>query len=159
VPTFVKDILELAVAIELESAAVYEVFARTFSKDGDLSCFWRLYAEAERYHAASIRIHQATFGELPVAGDRFPAEVADSQRFFDRLRAWRQDFERTPPPLGVAFDVAQQIESHTAELHGRTQFFALYPRFQDLFLRMTEEDLGHREMLIEARARFSVTPG
>lgn len=54
------EIIDLAVNIELECAALYEVYARCFASQDELVYFWRLYAEAERYHAASIRIHQAS---------------------------------------------------------------------------------------------------
>jgi hypothetical protein len=153
-PTFVREILDLAVAIEHECAGVYEVFARQFSEDDDLSCFWRLYAEAERYHGASIRIHQATFAD-PVDGDDFPTEVGESREFLDRLRGIRKTWEQKKPTLDQAFAAAKEIESTTAELHGRTQFFRLYPRFEDLFLRMVAEDESHRDMLVEAERRFA----
>lgn len=154
--SFLKDILELAVAIELECAAVYEVFARRFGDDHELSCFWRLYAEAERYHAASIRIHQATFGEIETAaGDLFPTEAEESRRFLEQLRRWRTDFEQRAPTRAEAFMVAREIEASTAELHGRTQFFSIYPRFSELFSRMVEEDLSHRDMLVDAERRFT----
>ena len=54
---FLREILDLAVAIELECAGVYEVFASQFTENEELATFWRLYAEAERYHAATIRLH------------------------------------------------------------------------------------------------------
>lgn len=153
--TFLRDVLELAVAIEHECAAVYEVFGRRFADDGEFSAFWRLYAEAERYHGASIRIHQATFGQGPAAeGDQFNAEADESERFLERLRGWRTRFGSGLLTRAEAFEVAKEIEGSTAELHGRTQFFRLYPRFQELFLRMTEEDTQHREMLGDAEKRF-----
>jgi hypothetical protein len=154
--TFAKEILDLAVAIEHECAGVYEVFARQFSHDEDLSCFWRLYAEAERYHGASIRIHQATFAE-PVDGDEFPTEVGESRQFLDHLRGMRETYTKKKPSLDEAFAAAKQIESTTAELHGRTQFFRLYPRFQELFQRMAAEDESHRDMLVEAERRFQAS--
>lgn len=153
--TFLKDVLELAVGIEHECAGVYEVFARRFADDGEFSAFWRLYAEAERYHGASIRIHQATFGQGAAAdGDQFNAEAEASERFLEQLKGWRQRFSSGPITRAEAFEVAKAIESSTAELHGRTQFFKLYPRFQELFERMTEEDVQHREMLGDAERRF-----
>jgi hypothetical protein len=152
-PTFAKEILDLAVAIEHECAGVYEVFARQFSEDEDLACFWRLYAEAERYHGASIRIHQVTFAD-PVDGDAFPGEATESRAFLERLRQMRVQYDAARPTLVEAFAAAKEIESATAELHGRTQFFKLYPRFQELFARMVAEDESHRNMLAEAEARF-----
>lgn len=153
--TFLKDVLELAVAIEHECAAVYETFARRFADDGEFSAFWRLYAEAERYHGATIRIHQATFGNGAAAdGDQFNAEAAESERFLEQLRGWRTKYASGPITRAEAFAVAKDIEGATAELHGRTQFFRLYPRFQELFARMTEEDTQHRAMLGDAEGRF-----
>jgi hypothetical protein len=137
--TFHKDILELSVAIELECAAVYEVFAKRFGADDDLSMFWRLYAEAER----------------SADGDSFPSEVEASRGFLDKLRSWRREFDARMPTRPEAFGIAREIEGHTAELHGRTQFFKLYPRFRELFQRMVEEDLSHRDMLVDAERRFS----
>lgn len=152
-----QEILDLAVAIELECAGVYEVFAKRFTEDEDFSMFWRLYAEAERYHGASIRIHQATFGDEQLALSQFAAEADASRAFLDRLRGWRRDFEKRMPTRNEAFGIAKEIETHTAELHGRTQFFALYPRFEELFRRMVDEDLSHRDMLVDAERRFLVS--
>lgn len=153
--SFLHDILQLAVDIELECAGVYEVFAKQSGTDDELVAFWRLYAEAERYHAATIRIHQTTFHEAVADGDSFPVEVEASRAFLTQLRTWRDEYSRSKPPLTRMFEVAGYIESHTAELHGRTQFFALYPRFAELFERMAEEDRDHRGLLDTARDRFT----
>ncbi|MFN7144100.1 MAG: hypothetical protein ACK4YP_10005, partial [Myxococcota bacterium] len=88
------DIIDLAVAIELECAALYEVFARCFGGRDEVVYFWRIYAEAERYHAASIRIHQAAFsGEKLEALD---VGVTEAARVLDEIRAMRIGYERTP---------------------------------------------------------------
>ena len=58
--TFLKDVLRIAVDIELECAAVYEVFAQHCADHAELSIFWRLYAEAERDLSRSLN------GELTV---------------------------------------------------------------------------------------------
>ena len=91
-PMSAAEIIELSVGIELECAGLYEVFAKNFQGRAELVYFWKLYAEAERYHAASIRIHQATFtGE----GQAAPAADLDAARaFLGELRALRARYEK-----------------------------------------------------------------
>lgn len=154
--TFLKDIIEVAIDIELVVADLYDTFASNFSDDEELSLFWRLYAEAERYHAATIRVHQAAFAQGDVVdGDAFPTEMSESLAFVDKVKQWIADYQATPPTVEQAFEVARTIENSAAEIHGRTQFFRLYPQFRELFVSMVEEDLGHRHMLEEAAQRFT----
>ena len=147
-----SEIIELSVAIELECAALYEVFAKTFQGRADLVYFWKLYAEAERYHAATIRIHQATF--LP--SERAPAAVDGSgaRSFLEELRGLRGRYERELISVKEALRIARMVEEHSEELHGRTQFFADNPSLQDLFSKMAEEDRAHRDMLSTAEHKF-----
>jgi hypothetical protein len=152
----VKDMLELCVAIELECAAVYDVLAKQYAHNEELAVFWRLYAEAERYHAATIRIHQHSFGTDEMASERaLETDVVETRAFLQQLRDWRDQFAGGNAPLAEAFGVAQQIEDSTAELHGRTQFFKGYPSFAELFKQMMDDDLEHRDMLGEAMTRFA----
>lgn len=145
-------LIELAVAIELECAALYEVFARRFQGNDEFVYFWRLYAEAERYHAASIRIHQATFaGDEPVAE---PIDIAGARGLLDELRLTRGRVERDPITAAEALRLARHVEEHSAELHGRTQFFAGNTEFAEMFERMAEEDRAHRDMLGSAERKF-----
>ena len=151
---FLREILDLAIAIELECAGVYEVFASQFTENEELATFWRLYAEAERYHAATIRLHQATFTGTAVDTDSFPTEVAQSRAFLEQLRAWRKEYAANKPSLTEAFTKPRQIEGSTAELHGRTQFFKVYPSFEELFTLFIKEDEEHRQLLDDAESRW-----
>jgi len=155
VNTFASDILDLAVKIELECAAVYEALGKAFVQHPELSMFWKLYAETERYHAACIRVHQASLlSHGALEGDAFPAEVEESRELLQRLQHWKKDLRTNQPSVAEAFSLARSLENHTAELHGRTQFFALYPEFQELFQQMVEEDREHRAFLDSAEKRF-----
>jgi hypothetical protein len=149
------DIIDLAVAIELECAALYEVFARCFGGRDEVVYFWRIYAEAERYHAATIRIHQAAFANAGSEG--LEVGVAEASRVLDEIRSMRTAFERTPPTLREALQAARQVEESSAELHGRTQFFKLHPDLAELFLKMAEEDKAHRDVLATAEERFGAS--
>ena len=152
----VRDMLELCVAIELECAAVYDMLAKQYGDNEELTVFWRLYAEAERYHAATIRIHQHSFETDDMAVEQALETDADETRtFLDQLRSWRDEFATGRPSLERAFEVAQVIEDSTAELHGRTQFFKAYPSFHLLFQQMTDDDKEHRDMLSSAVERFA----
>lgn len=156
---FLNNVMEVAVAIELEVAAVYDLFAETFAASEELSLFWRLYAETERYHAATIRIHQTAFVQPEIMAtameEEFPTEFGETREFLAKIRALREGFVETPPSLEQAFEAAKFLESDAAEVHGRTQFFKIYPQFHNLFLTLVEEDLGHRKMLVEAQERFA----
>lgn len=146
------DIIDLAVAIELECAALYEVFARCFGGKDEVVYFWRIYAEAERYHAASIRIHQAAFSGEELQG--LDVGLDEAAKVLAEIRGMRETYERTPPSIGEALRAARRVEESSAELHGRTQFFKLHPHFAELFQQMAEEDRAHRDVLATAERRF-----
>ncbi|MBM4389579.1 MAG: hypothetical protein FJ090_00545 [Deltaproteobacteria bacterium] len=150
-----KDVLELAVAIELECAALYEVFAKTFADKRELAYFWRLYAEAERYHAASIRIHQSAMSTARPQGEQgYDAESTDAAAFLAEIREERARCERHGIGVADALRLARRVEEHSAELHGRTQFFKLFPEFGDLLVKMADEDKAHRDLLATAEKRW-----
>jgi hypothetical protein len=129
------------------------VFGRRFSHDPELVYFWRLYAEAERYHGATLRLHRAAFvPELDTSA--LPAGHDDLRALLAEVRGLRERWERTAPSLGEALDAAQRIEETTAEVHGRTQFFRGLPGYEDVLEKMVEEDRAHREVLAAAHARF-----
>lgn len=149
----VPNIIDLAVNIELEVAALYEAYARVFGGRQEVAYFWRLYAEAERYHAATIRIHQASFQET-VTEDDTEVDLSDAVRFLDELRALRTQAEKSPPTILEALAVARRVEENSAELNGRTQFFRRHPGLAELFKRMAEEDRAHRDVLTTAEQRW-----
>jgi hypothetical protein len=64
-------------------------------------------------------------------------------------------YEREPITVAEAMGLARKVEEHSAELHGRTQFFAGVPELQELFVKMAEEDRAHRDMLSTAAQKFS----
>ena len=150
----IGDIIDHAVAIELECAALYEVFARAFSGTPELVYFWRLYAEAERYHAASIRIHQAAFASV-AKKDALPVGVKEARKFLDQLKVTRLKCEKKAPTVKEALRIARDLEDSSAELHARTQFFKLYPEMAELFAKMSEEDRAHRDVLKSAEEKFA----
>ena len=151
-----KDVLELAVAIELECAGLYEVFAKRFSGRRDLSYFWMNYAEAERYHAASIRIHQSALAGMPQEGEQeFDSESTDAAGFLGAVRTAREKAERDGVSIGEALKLARWVEESSAELHGRIQFFKVFPEFGDLLQKMAEEDRAHRDLLASAEKRWA----
>lgn len=151
-----KEVLELAVAIELECAALYEVFAKRSAPKQDLVYFWRLYAEAERYHAASIRIHQSTLASLTPAGEQaYDVEADDARVFLAEIKTDRERCERDGVTVRESMALARKVEENAAELHGRTQFFKLFPEYGDLLQKMAEEDRAHRDMLTTAEKRWA----
>lgn len=150
-----KDVLEVAVSIELECAALYEVFANRFSARRELVYFWMNYAEAERYHAASIRIHQSSLAGMPEVGQQaFDVEQDEANRFLLEVRNARQRSEREGVTIGEALRLARWAEESAAELHGRVQFFKVFPEFGDILQKMAEEDRTHRDMLASAEKRW-----
>jgi hypothetical protein len=149
-----QDIIELAVAIELECAGLYEVFAKNFAGDAELVYFWKLYAEAERYHGATIRIHQAAFSD-GVDPARLQVGSEDMLSLLSYIRENRTRYEREKPTVQDAMRIARRIEESSAELHGRTQFFKLHPSYAELFEKMAEEDRAHRDVLVAAEQKFT----
>jgi hypothetical protein len=147
------SIIDLAVTIELECAALYEAYARCFSGKDEIVYFWRLYAEAERYHAATIRIHQASFQSTPT--DEVEVLPAEAQEFLEALKKHRADAERKVPDILRALEVARWVEESSADMHARTQFFKHHPELAELFARMAEEDRAHRDVLKSAELKFA----
>lgn len=153
-----KDVLELAVGIELECAALYEVFAKRSTNRRELVYFWMNYAEAERYHAASIRIHQSALAGMPEMGEqKFELESTEAAAFLAEVRAAREKCEREGVTIGDALRLARWVEEHSAELHGRIQFFKVFPEFGDLLQKMAEEDRAHRDLLSSAEKRWAAS--
>ena len=149
----VGNIIDLAVTIELECAALYEAYARCFAGQDEVFYFWHLYAEAERYHAATIRIHQASFQE---AGPTDPKVIPEEAvAFLEALKKHRADAERKRPSVIEALRVARWVEESSAEIHARTQFFREHPHLAELFARMAEEDRAHRDVLASAEQKFA----
>lgn len=147
------SIIDLAVTIELECAGLYEAYARCFAGRDDIVYFWRLYAEAERYHAATIRIHQATFQDTgPEESEVIPAEA---QAFLEALKRHRADAERKQVGIVEALKVARWVEESSADMHARAQFFRRHPELAELFARMAEEDRAHRDVLTSAEEKFA----
>ncbi len=146
------DIIELAVAIELECAALYEVFAAAFADNAELHYFWKLYAEAERYHGATIRIHAAAFQTAPDASQLVVGPV-EMTELLALVRENRVRFERAAPTVLEALRLARQIEDSSAEVHLRAQFFKGHA-LAELFQKMAEEDRAHRNVLETAEQRF-----
>jgi hypothetical protein len=154
-----RDVLELAVGIELECAALYEVFAKRSTNRRELVYFWMNYAEAERYHAASIRIHQSALAGMPEVGEqKFEVEEKEAASFLAQVRAARERCEREGVTIGEALKLARWVEEHSAELHGRIQFFKVFPEFGDLLQKMAEEDRAHRDLLSSAEKRWANAP-
>ncbi len=149
------NIVDLAVTIELECAGLYEAYARCFAGKDEIVYFWRLYAEAERYHAATIRIHQASFDAVPTATDIIPEEA---QQFLDQLKKHRADAEHKIPSIVEALRVARWVEDSSADMHARAQFFKNHPQLTELFARMAEEDRAHRDVLTSAEEKFAPAP-
>ena len=151
-----NDVLELAVSIELECAGLYEVFAKRFANKRELVYFWMNYAEAERYHAASIRIHQSALAGMPPVGEQaFDVESGEARTFLGEVKAAREKAEREGVSIGEALKLARWVEESSAELHGRIQFFKVFPEFGDLLQKMAEEDRAHRDLLESAEKRWA----
>ena len=147
------NIIETAVAIELECAGLYEVFAQRFASTPEFVTFWRLYAEAERYHGATIRVHQMAFADR-IAQEQLAATAAEMNELLAYIRERRARYEREAPTAAEALAIARHIEASSAELHGRTQFFAHLPEYVEFFEKMAEEDRAHREVLDTAVRKF-----
>jgi hypothetical protein len=148
------NIIETAVAIELECAGLYEVFAQRFSGKPEFVTFWRLYAEAERYHGATIRVHQMAFADR-IAQEQLAASPVEMVELLTYIRSHRARYERETLSAEEALGIARHIETSSAELHGRTQFFAHLPEYAEFFEKMSEEDRAHREVLDTAVRKFS----
>jgi hypothetical protein len=146
-----SELVDLAIAIEHACAGVYDVFSSAFADDETLRSFWGTYAEAERYHGAMIALHRAAFLADDADPGEFPMELGESRRFLEQLEAWQERYTAHPPSRGEAFALAERIEAHTAELHGRRQFYGRQPQLADLFERMVQEDEDHRRLLADAQ--------
>lgn len=150
-----REFITLAADIELAVAGIYDHFAHQFSDDVEFSTFWRLSAEAERYHAATIRIHEATAKQDQVVDEaQLPIQVDEARKLLDQLQQTAAELAAAPLTATQAIDLALQIEGEGAEVHGRSQFSFLYPELEDLFSRLAEEDRAHRKSFALAKTKF-----
>lgn len=151
-----KEFIKLAARVEERVAVIYELFATHFKTDPELSYFWRLSAEAERYHAASIRLHNLTVDtEKPTDMSNLPVAMGELAEFIDELDSISARYRDSTPTVSEALQTAIHIESDGCEVHGRTQFSFLYPKLADLFQQLEEEDRAHRQTFLTALNRFN----
>ncbi len=150
-----REFITLAADIELAVAAIYDHFAQQFSDNVEFSTFWRLSAEAERYHAATIRIHEATAKPDQVVDEsQLPIQVEEARGLLADLEKTLADVATKPLSAGDAIELALKIEGEGAEVHGRSQFSFLYPELEELFSRLAEEDRTHRKSFALAKSKF-----
>ncbi len=148
----------LAAGIEDAVAAIYDQFAERFSKQEEFALFWRLSAEAERYHSATIRLHGALLNlDQPVDEAMMQVDLEAMSSFLARLEGISERCAAQPCDASQALDLAIEIESNGCEVHGRTQFAPLYPGLAGLFEKLAEEDRAHRRSFAAARQRFHGT--
>jgi hypothetical protein len=156
--SMLKDYVQLAAEIELAVAELYDMFASTFSKNEELSHFWRLSAEAERYHAATIHVHLLVLEESQAdSAPQLPVEMDEMKRFQQQIAEIKARCLTRAPSPAEALLLAQKVEEQGSETHGRAQFDFLYPSLKDLFVRMAEEDLAHRRSFASAMGKFAQT--
>lgn len=143
---FLREYIELAARLELEVADLYEFFSGVFSQDPERSHFWRLSAEAERYHAATIHVHLVVLEEQrDLQHPELPVAIDDMKKLIGQVTLLRKRFGEQAPTLRQALEAAIMVEESGSETHGRSQFEFLYPGLRDLFVRMADEDLAHRQ--------------
>lgn len=154
--TALVEYIQLSARVEDAVARIYDHFGTIFAERPELSHFWKLSAEAERYHAATIRLYELTVSpDLPVDETCLPKAIDETRRHLDEILAVEEACKATPPTPEGAIDVAIRLESNAAEAHGRTQFSFLFPALKDLFVRLAEEDQAHRTTFEAARARLA----
>jgi rubrerythrin len=139
------EYIELAARLEIEVAELYNSIAEVFADDVEFANFWRLSAEAERYHAATILVHMHVFEarDLPTH-PLLPVEMSSMRALLARLAEIRTQVASRPPTRREALEIALEIEENGAEVHGRSQFEWLYEDMRALFVSMAQEDLAHR---------------
>ena len=153
-----RAFIGLAAGIEDAVAAIYDQFAERFSVQEEFALFWRLSAEAERYHSATISLHGALLDlDKPVDETVMRADLDAMSSFLERLEGIRERCVAQPCDATQALDLAIEIESDGCEVHGRTQFAPLYPGLAALFEKLAEEDRAHRRSFAAARQRFHGT--
>ena len=159
-PMALRDYINLAAQVEDTVARIYDLFGTQFAANVEFSHFWRLSAEAERYHAATIRLHLAVLPDNSSADEsKLPLALQETQEFLGALEEKATTCTVSPPSQAEAIDLALWIESHGSEVHGRTQFAFLQPTMAELFRRLEEEDRVHRRTFEVARTRFDGSAG
>jgi len=152
----VKEYIHLAAETEDAVARIYELFGGLFSSNVEFCDFWRLSAEAERYHAATIRLYDLVLADQATSEPaRVAAGVDDTRALLTRLQAEAARLEHATPSMQEALDIAIHIEAEGSEIHGRGQFAFLFPALSDLFERLDQEDRAHRRTFEAARSRFA----
>ncbi len=155
-PYSLEDFIETAARIEDRVAEIYDLMGTRFSHQQEFALFWRLCAEAERYHAASIRLYRSLLPEGQAVEDgRIEAQMKDLLDFMEKLDELENRCGDSELTGQDALGLAIEIESHCAESHGRSQFGSFYPDLGALFEKLAEEERVHRRTFTSARTRFS----
>jgi len=140
-----EDFLELAKKVELQLAALYDLFARTFVQDRE---FWKKMANEENTHARLIGKFEEQYKK------KFPKKISDksiSMKLVNVLSdiseytagQWNRKIERKE-----AFEKALECESLTVEAFFHDFFQNLPAGDDDDILKMIQrQDKRHMEDL------------
>ena len=151
----ISELMDRSSLVELKVAKIYDTLAAVFHDNVALSSFWTLFAEAERYHSLILQmqkhlIDHQTASKAKIEAWKHDVEtmLAYLERQIERLdKGWR-------PSVTEAFSLADHIENQVAE--AQTHSFKMVDKSDmgQLVRKLHEEDLRHRDKLLEARSRF-----
>ncbi len=152
----ITELMDRSSLVELKVARVYDALARVFDDEPALSRFWALFAEAERYHSLIIQMQKHLIDPGAATRERIDAWKADVEQMLSYLdeQIARLEDDEWEPSVSEAFALADHIENQVAE--AQTHSFRMVDRSDigDLVSRLHEEDLRHRDKLLQARRRF-----
>lgn len=151
-----KMLLDRSSTIELKVAEVYDLFGQCFSEDPRLHNFWRLFAEAERYHSLLIQMQKVLLSHVQLDAERlfrWQQEVEDATTYLNNITRRIRE-EGWSPSIPEAFMMAHEIEGRSLEIQARSLEFADQSTIGELFTSLHEEDMGHRHKLLVARSQF-----
>jgi len=145
--TKLSAVIDESINLELNVAALYNVFCRSFPEDVDF--WWNLVIE-ENNHAALLK----SIRDIFIPGDVLPAElISSSLRDLQNTNADLMkrigQYKETPPSREEAFRVAVQLEQSAGEIH--------YQRFMKkesdsgvdrVFQRLNRDDKDHAERIL-----------
>lgn len=152
------ELMHRSSQIELQVAAIYDMLACSFYSDLRLSHFWMLFAEAERYHSLLINMQKVMVKHLQLDRERLSiwrAELDQATAYLDGISARLKNGWH--PTVSEAFLLAHEIEGRSLEIQARSLEFAGRSQEGELFAQLHEEDMGHRNKLLQARTQFDPT--
>ncbi len=143
-----EKIVDESIKLELNLAALYEIFSLSFPED---SFFWNKLIEEEKNHALLIK----TGRDLLLTCDEFPTEILapslqELLKVNTNIKTLIKEYNEAPPSRKAAFEVASALEQSAGEMHFNEAMDKPSDNmYINTFKRLNKEDKHHCQRILD----------